>query len=361
MKIIFSGGGTLGPVTPLLAIYEILKNQYPEAECLWVGTKNGPEKKLILEKGIRFSAISAGKFRRYLSLWNIVDVLKIIIGFFQSLYLIVREKPAVCISAGGFVSVPLHLSAWLLGIPSWIHQQDIEVGMSNKIMAPFAKVITTTLKENLISFKSSKSIWLGNPVRREILAGDKDEGIKLFNLNSNLPVIFVIGGGTGSMRVNQLIVESIQYLKDICQVVHLTGLERPQELIERTTEYFGDYYHAYQFFSKEMKYGYAVADIVISRGGFGTLSELSALGKTAIIIPKPGHQENNVKFLADAGSVIMVNEKTANGNYLARIIKELLEDNIKRNQLFIQLQNMLPMAKGEEIIRIFEITAGITK
>ena len=252
------------------------------------------------------------------------------------------------------MSVPLNLSAWLLGITSWIHQQDIEVGMSNKLMALFAKVITTALKENSLDFNSSKTIWLGNPVRQEILSGTKDEGSKLFNLKSDLPVVFVTGGGTGSMRVNQLIVESIQYLKDVCQVVHLTGLERPQELIERTSKYFGDYYHAYQFFTNEMKYGYAVADIVISRGGFGTLAELSALGKTSIIIPKPGHQEDNVKFLADAGAVIMVNEKTANGNYLARMIKELLLDKAKQNQMSMQFQKLMPVAKYEDILDVLK-------
>lgn len=353
MKIIFSGGGTLGPVTPLLAIYEVIKEKYPNGEFLWLGTKKGPEKKLIEEKGIRFFTLNSGKFRRYLSLWNIIDIFRIIIGFFQSLKIMWQEDPSVCISAGGYVSVPLHWAAWIFGIPTWVHQQDVQVGFSNRLMSPFASVITTALEENAKEFSRKKTIWLGNPVRSEILQGNKKESLKQFNLNPELPVVFATGGGTGSMRVNQLVVESVQHLNGFAQVIHLSGLERPQELVERAVKLFS-YYQVYQFFTSEMKHAYAAADIIISRGGFGTLAETAALGKVGIIIPKPGHQEENVRFLANAGAVIMVDERTADGNYLAKIIKELLQDQIRQRQLARQLSNMLPVAKNDEIIQILE-------
>ena len=181
MKVIFSGGYTLGPVTPLLAIYDVIKQKYPEAEFLWVGTMKGPEKKLIEEKGIRFTTLTSGKIRRYISIWNLVDFFRIIIGFFQSLKLIWQTNPDVCISAGGYVSVPLHWAAWLFGVPTWIHQQDVKVGMSNRLMASFAKIITTALEKNVKEFSKKKTFWLGNPIREEILHGDKAEAIKLFN------------------------------------------------------------------------------------------------------------------------------------------------------------------------------------
>jgi len=158
MKIIFSGGGTLGPVTPLLAIYDIVKTAHPEAQFLWVGTKRGPERELVEQKGIRFITLSSGKFRRYLSIWNITDIVRIIIGFFQSIEIIRKESPGLCVSAGGFISTPLHWAAWFLGVPTWIHQQDVKVGLSNKLMAPFAKVITTALSKNVADFSKKKTL-----------------------------------------------------------------------------------------------------------------------------------------------------------------------------------------------------------
>ena len=366
MKILFSGGYTLGPVTPLLAIAEVIKKKYPEVEFLWIGTQSGPERKLIEDQGIKFVFISSGKLRRYISVWNFLDIFSFFKGLFQSLKIIWDFKPDLCISAGGFVSVPVHLAAWIYGSPSWIHQQDIQVGLANKLMAPFAKVITTALDfpnsnsphnrgglEGGWFFSKKKTFWLGNPVRQDIFRGDKERAFKLFNLKPNLPVVFATGGGTGSLKVNQLIVHAIQHLDGFCQVIHLSGKERPQELVERAVQHF-DYYQVHQFFGEEMKDAYAVADLVISRAGMGTITEIAALGKPAILVPKPGHQEHNVAFLEKAGAVINVDERTADGNYLAKIIKELLVGDVKRKQLSVQLQKTLPVAHPEDILGIVD-------
>jgi len=350
MKIIFSGGGTLGPVTPLLAIAEVIQDQYPDAEFLWVGTKRGPEKALVQEWGIRFVSLTSGKFRRYLSVWNVVDIARIGIGFFQSIRLLWRERPDMCVSAGGFISVPLHSAAWLLGIPTWIHQQDLQIGLANKLMKPTATLITTALEQQLSYFPKRKTRWLGNPVRREILHNHSGKAKEKLKLEPDLPVLFITGGGTGSLRVNQLTVEALPHLHSVCQIIHLSGRERPQELVERAANSFQGRYHLYKFFTTQMKDAYAAADIVISRGGFGTLTEVAALGKVAIIIPKPGHQVQNVSFLEKKGAVISVNEKTADGNYLAKIIKQLLADPVQQRQLKYNLQKLLPPAKDEDIL-----------
>jgi len=353
MKILFSGGYTLGPVTPLLAIKEKIQKQYKDAEFIWIGTKTGPERKLIEEQGIRFFTISSGKFRRYLSLWNVADVVRIFIGYFQSIKIIWRENPDLCISAGGFISVPVHWAGWLFGIPTWIHNQDVQVGLANKLMAPVAKIITTALEQNLKNFPKRKTHWIGNPVREEILQGTKESAIKRLKLKKDLPVVFATGGGTGSSRVNQIIIQAVQHLQGHCQIIHLSGKERPQELVERAVKFF-DYYQVHQFFTHEMADAYAVADIVISRGGFGSITEIAVLGKPAILIPKPGHQEENVKFLADAGAVLLVDEKTADGNLLAKMIKELLADDLKQKQMSLQIKKMLPIAKDEDILGVVE-------
>lgn len=124
MKVVFSGGGTLGPVTPLLAIAQAYREKYPDTEFIWIGTKNGPEKELVEKNNIRFLTLTSGKLRRYFSFWNIFDLFQIVVGFFQAFIFLIKEKPSLLISAGGYISVPLHWAGALLAIPEWIHQQD---------------------------------------------------------------------------------------------------------------------------------------------------------------------------------------------------------------------------------------------
>ncbi|MBU0661433.1 UDP-N-acetylglucosamine--N-acetylmuramyl-(pentapeptide) pyrophosphoryl-undecaprenol N-acetylglucosamine transferase [Patescibacteria group bacterium] len=352
MKIIFSGGGTLGPVTPLLAIVDIAKTHY-QAEVLWVGTIRGPERSLIEEKGIPFVTLSSGKFRRYLSFWNVIDITRIFIGFFQAVRLLWKEQPDMCVSAGGFISVPLHWAAFVLGIPTWIHQQDVRPGLANKLMAPTAHIITTALEQSTLFFSKRKTYWLGNPVRSEILAGSAIRAKELFKLALDIPVIFVTGGGTGSMRVNQMITQALTHLDGYVQVLHLTGKERPQELIAPANRQFS-FYHPYQFFTYEMSHAYAIADIVISRGGFGTLTEIAALGKPAIIIPKPGHQDDNVSFLEQAGAIYLLDEELNDGNHLAKKIRELLVDKPQQAYMRQKIQTILPVAPVEKIVGIID-------
>src|SRR3989339_1814778 len=159
MKIILSGGGTLGPVVPLLVIAEMYRKYNPAVQFIWVGTKNGPEKEMVAKHGILFYSLTAGKWRRYFSFWNFIDIFKIFVSFFSSLILLRQEKPDLLISGGGFESVPLHWVGWLLGIPCWIHQQDVLPGLANQLMSRTATKITTALKESATAF-SRKSEWI---------------------------------------------------------------------------------------------------------------------------------------------------------------------------------------------------------
>jgi UDP-N-acetylglucosamine--N-acetylmuramyl-(pentapeptide) pyrophosphoryl-undecaprenol N-acetylglucosamine transferase len=352
-KIVFSGGGTLGPVTPLLAVASAYHEKYPDTEFVWVGTKNGPEKALVEKSNIRFITLPAGKWRRYFSLWNIFDIFRFAAGFLQAIVFIIREKPALLVSAGGYVSVPLHFAGAMLGVKTWIHQQDYQVGLANRLMSQTADLITVALKKNLSSFNLNKTVWLGNPVRGELFLGDKQRAKEFFGIKSDLPVVLAMGGGTGSLKVNQLVVEAISHLRGICEVIHLSGKERPQELVDHAAKFF-DHYHHYQFLNTEMADAYAIADIVISRGGFGSISEIAALHKSAILIPKPGHQFENVKFIADDHAAIFVDERIADGLYLAKIIKELLANDIEKRHLTNRLSNLMPPAEKAEIVGLID-------
>lgn len=353
MKVLFSGGGTLGPVTPLLAVKDTIAAAYPDATFAWVGTKQGPERDIVAIHGIPFTTITSGKLRRYLSIMNLVDIAKITIGFFQACRMMLKHDPDICITAGGFVSVPIHLAAWLFGVKTWVHQQDVLPGLANTIMAKTATRVTTALEASVQHFPKRKTTWIGNPVRKEIFSGSFESAVERFQLNPTSPVVFATGGGTGSMRVNQLITEAVQHLNGHAQVIHLSGKERPQELVERAVKHF-DYYQVHQFFTEEMPDAYAAADIVVSRGGFGTITELAALGKVAILIPKPGHQVENVKFLTDSGAAILVNEEIADGNFLAKIIRQLLENEQKMERMSATLKQMLPIASEEKILGVVD-------
>ncbi len=353
IKIMYSGGGTLGPVTPLLAIHEALATEFGEIyEPIWLGTRNGIEQDLVKSYGIPYHAMMAGKLRRYISFWNITDLIKIFIGVFQAIWFLSTKNPTLCISAGGFVSVPVHFAAWLLGIPTWIHQQDVQVSLANRLMKPFARKITTVLEVQTKLFSPKKTSWLGNPIRTEIFTGSKKVATKLFSITKNLPILLVTGGGTGSQKINQLLVESLPHLRGVCEVIHLTGRDRPQELVIRAAEIFKDYYHTTQFLTTEMKDVYAAADLIISRGGFGTITEIAAIKKPVIVIPKPGHQLENVQYFEKLGGLYSLDEREIDANYLGQMIKRLLSEPRTLTERANKLHSLLPPAKTEQIVGI---------
>lgn len=349
----FSGGGTLGPVTPLLSIAETYRKVHPETEFVWVGTQHGPEKAVVEGYKITFYPIGAGKWRRYWSWHNVSDLFRIIVAFFQSLLLLWHERPDVLISAGGFVSVPLHWAGWLLGIPSWIHQQDIRVGFATRLMVPFASKITVALEESLKQLPQKKTEWIGNPVR-DIRYDDREQARKFFNLNETDPVIFALGGGTGSQSVNEMILHSLSALPKNYQIIHLTGKDRSSEMAERAMKSFPNY-RVFKFFTDEMKFAYAAADVVVARAGFGTLTELAALSKASIIIPMAGtHQEENAEFLVKHKAIIMLHQELHHGLKLAKVIQRLIELPDERLALGVILHGILPQVSAQKIVEILD-------
>lgn len=359
MKILFSGGGTLGPVTPLLAMKDVFDKEEPGVTYIWLGTKNGPEQGFLESENIHFYPIQSGKLRRYFSLRTFTAPFRILAGTVQSIRIILREDPDVCISAGGFVSVPVHIAAWLLGVPTWVHQQDVKKGLANRIMSPFATVITTSTEALAKSFNPKKTIWLGNPVRAQILSGDKARAMQVFSLYGHRPTVLIMGGGTGSLKINQMMVEALPLLSEHCQILHITGQERPQEVSRRLASVTTTY-RVFKMMNEELPHAYRMADVVVSRGGFGSLSELAALKKAVILVPKPGHQEYNVKMITDNKAAVMVDERIADGRHLAEIIMRLLKNPELRMELGEKLHKLLPLASKEKVIStLYRATRGV--
>lgn len=350
MRIILSGGGTGGSVVPLLAVTEEIKKQKPQTEFLFIGTRKGvPEKKMIQTVKIPYQPIFSGKLRRYFSLKNVADLFLILFGFFQSIFLILKFKPQAIFSAGGFVAVPLSLAGWLLGVPIFIHQQDLVPGLANKLIAPLAKKITVSFPVSLKSFKRTKAVLTGNPVRPEIFQGKKQKAVEMFGLEENLPLLLIIGGGTGAKDLNNLIFQIVPDLAGFCQVIHLTGPGKG--MVDKKLNQ--SRYHQVEFLTVEMPDVYQAADLVVCRAGLGTLTELSVLQKPAILIPIPdSHQEANAEYFKEKAGTVLLYQKILTPKVLLEKIKKMIESPDDLKNLGDKIYQLAHPRAGKEIGKI---------
>lgn len=356
-KIMLTGGGTAGSVSPLLALAEDLRPSSLDAEVaadkgvfefVFIGTKNGIERQMVKETGIRYRSIMAGKFRRYFSWQNFLDIFKIKLAFWQALFLILQEKPVLILSAGSFVSVPVVWAGWILRVPILIHQQDVRPGLANKAMAPFAKIITVTFEKSLADY-GSKAIWTGNPTRKSSIINNQSSAHGKFNLKESLPVVFIYGGGTGAEAINKLVEQGLDNLLGFCQVIHSTGKGK---MIARRHEN----YHPYEFLNaEEMIAALNVAKVVVSRAGLGALTEIAAHAKPAIIIPMPNsHQEDNAAIVMEKNAAIVLNQEILNCDSFVADIKALLDNGSKREELSRNVKGLFKEGANEAIIKILK-------
>lgn len=326
VKILLSGGGTGGSVTSLLAIAEKAYTNEKKWNFVFVGTYHGPEREMVEESSskIKFRSMISGKFRRYLSLKNIIDLFKIIAAFFQSFIILHEEKPDLILSAGSFVSVPLVLAAGLLRIPVIIHQQDVRPGLANKLMAPAADIITVTFAKSLADY-GPKAIWIGNPTKFLELEKYKQliESIRnKYGLFVGRPFILVTGGRMGAKVLNELIFAAYNKLSDY-QIIHLTGLNKGKAINSENRNY-----HILESLPHDDLLVLMIsADLVITRAGLGSLTEISELNKAAIIIPLPhSHQKDNAEIFSRFEAALVLNQKGLTPEKLGSEINSLLSD-----------------------------------
>ncbi len=344
MKILFAGGGTLGSVMPLFGIKEECETQGLHARYFWVGIKNGPEKALVTSEGIPFYELSIVKLRRYWSMKNVVDVLNMIPALVQSFFIIRKVKPDIIISAGGFMAVPLIWVSTLFRIKVMIHQQDIVPSLTNRLVQSFAHIITVAFEESLKDFPVGKTIWTGNPVRSEIEKGSPSAAYNLFGLTYGIPTVLVLGGGTSSFFLNALILDAQSELTKFCQIIHVHGGKNPAEPSER--------YRPIEFLRERLKEAYAVSDIVISRAGLSTLTELAYLAKPTILIPLAGtHQEQNAEYCANRGAAVVLKQEDATPAVLIAETRELLLNAEKRMRVSASIHTLMKPCANTEFVK----------
>lgn len=320
-KIVLTGGGTAGHVTPNIALLPHLREA--GYEIAYIGSYDGIEKKLISDFDIPYTGISTGKFRRYLDPKNFTDPFRVIKGFSEAKKYLKEFKPDVVFSKGGFVSVPVVRAAASLHIPCIIHESDMTPGLANKLCIPVAQKVCCNFPETLKLLPQEKAVLTGSPIRAELTKGNKLAGLNMCGFTANKPVIMVIGGSLGAANVNKAVREALPRLLHDFQVVHLCGKDKVDNLLLNTPGY-----KQFEYIKAELKDLFAMADIVISRAGANAICELLALKKPNILIPLPaassrGDQILNANSFEAQGFSIVINEDDLTTNLLMDKVHEL--------------------------------------
>lgn len=289
-RIVLTGGGTAGHVTPNIALIPFLQKE--GFEVSYIGAYNGMEKELIEKENIPFYGISTGKLRRYLSAKNVTDMFRVAAGVKEATAIIHKLKPNVVFSKGGFVGVPVVLGAKWNKIPIIVHESDMTPGLANKIAIPFADKVCTTFPETLEYIPKEKGIHTGTPIREALFQGEKIKGLKICGFTSNKPIIMMMGGSLGSVKINTQLRGALSSLLKDFQLVHVCGKGNKEEKLEHLQGY-----KQFEYVTQELSHIYAAADVIISRAGSNSISEILALKKPNLLIPLSAHASRGDQIL----------------------------------------------------------------
>lgn len=330
MKILITGTH----FTPAVAVINELK-KFNGVEIVYVGRKTSlegdetksVESKLLPQLGIKFTPLITGRLQRNFTLYTIPSLLKLPIGLIQSIYIILSQKPQVILSFGGYVAVPIVIAGWFASIPVIIHEQTFFPGLANKISAYFANKIAVSFEES--GFKGEKVVVTGNPIRKEIVEASLEASVEQ---KKSLPNILIVGGNQGSHIINLVIEQSLSQLQKIATLYHQTGDSKYKDF-ERLNKLRNTSYHVFKFINEDWVKILKKADLVISRAGINTLSELALLGKPALVIPIPNKEQNkNAKVFEEIGLSETLTQTNLSEETLIKSVKKMLQNlsNLKK-------------------------------
>lgn len=348
-RIVLTGGGTAGHVTPNIALLPRLQELGYDVH--YIGSYQGIEKTLMEGCHIPYYGISSGKLRRYFDLKNFSDPINVMKGFFEASKLLKKLKPDVVFSKGGFVSVPVVLAAKKLHIPVVIHESDMTPGLANKLSIPAASYVCCNFPETLNHLPKEKAVLSGSPIRKELLTGDKAKALHFTGLSGKKPVLLIIGGSLGSVIVNEAVRSILPKLLKKFDVIHLCGKGKLDQTLTAM-----DGYVQYEYIDRELKDLFALSDIVISRAGANSICEFLALRKPALLVPlsaaaSRGDQILNARSFEKQGFSAVLEEEALNGDTLYDALLSLWE---KKDQ-YINAMEKSPMGNAiETIISLLE-------
>ena len=345
-KIVLTGGGTAGHVTPNIALIPELKKQ--GYEIYYIGSYEGIESKLIADLGIPYYGISSGKLRRYIDLKNISDPFKVVKGLHQARRLLKKIKPDVVFSKGGFVSVPVVVAAKSRRIPCVIHESDMTPGLANKLCIPCALRVCTNFPATLQHLPPEKAVLTGSPIREELFHGDAAKGLAFCGFDSHKPVILVIGGSLGAVAINNAVRNILPKLLENYQVIHLCGKDKLDASLNHTKGYV-----QFEYIKEELSDLMAAADIMISRAGANAICEILALRKPNILIPlsaqaSRGDQILNAASFEKAGYSIVIQEEELTDEKLLTAVNQAYnsQEEYKKAMKRSQLNNSIEKIVG---------------
>ncbi len=349
MKILFTGGGSGGHLMPLIAVARetsrLLDNK--ETTLYYIGPNDKMGLSLLSQEHFKIHTIVAGKIRSYFSFENIIDVLfKIPIGFLQSFFLLLFIRPNIIFSKGGTGSVMVVLAAHILRIPIFIHESDTVPGQSNRMASKWAKKIFISFPKTAY-FDLTKTTLVGNPILKELLEGDAKSAKEVFSLTSKKPVLLFLGGSQGAQTINDFVLNILNDLLKNYEVIHVCGKANykqvkteAQVMVDKDLE---KYYHPYEFLNEaQLKHALKSANLIISRGGSGSIFEIAASGKPSIIIPLPSsannHQSKNAYEYSRTGAALIIEQENLNPHFFLEKIHHLILnheelDNMKKSAL----------------------------
>ena len=360
LKFILSGGGTGGHIYPAIAIANELKSRFPEAEFLFVGAQDKMEMQKVPQAGYAIKGLWIAGLQRRLTLDNALFPIKLISSLLRSRAIIRKFKPDVVIGTGGFASGPLLQVAAMAGIPTVIQEQNSYPGITNKLLAKKARKICVAY-DNLDSFfPKEKMILTGNPIRQDLIAIDskREEAIRYFNLDANKKTLLVLGGSLGARRINQLIANEITALSN----------QNIQVIWQCGKLYFEDYKHFSNntniqvlSFIDRMDLVYAAADVVISRAGASSVSELCVVGKPVIFIPSPNvsedHQTKNAQAIVDKKGGLMIKESELDAKFTT-VFNDLVSNENLQKELSDNIKKLAKVNATKEIVDEIEKLIG---
>ena len=321
-RIVLTGGGTAGHVTPNIALLPSLRDA--DYDIHYIGSFEGIESRLIPDFDVPYYGISTGKFRRYFDLKNFSDPFRVMKGYLDAKKILKELKPDVVFSKGGFVAVPVVKAAADLKIPCIIHESDMTPGLANKICIPLSKKVCCNFPETLKNLPTGKAILTGTPIRSELTKGNRIHALDLCGFTPDKPVIMVVGGSQGSAGINQVVREALPKILEKFQVIHICGKDKVDNLMLSIPGY-----KQFEYVKTELKDLFALADLVVSRAGANAICELLALKKPNVLIPlsagSRGDQILNAASFEEQGFSIVIREEALDCFSLVEKINELYD------------------------------------
>jgi len=365
LKVIISGGGTGGHIYPGISLACEIKGRDTNNDILFVGTERGLESKLVSREGFKIEKIKAQGIKRKVCFENLTAIVIFLVSLFQSYKIIKKYKPDIVIGTGGYVSGSVVLVAAILGIPTFIHEQNVIPGITNKFLSRITKATFLSFNQSKEYFNNkTKLIFTGNPLRFKNIKQDRDKDYKKFNLDSSRKTILVLGGSKGAASINRAVLGGIDLIKEVIkndwQVLLISGQDDYGSIMKMVRE-------DHKMFSVEsylydIEKAYSLADLIICRAGATTLAEIGAYGLPAILIPYPyathNHQEVNARIFTRERAAILILEKDLSDKKLAQVLLDILKD---ENRLEMMARKSKELGNENSAKKIVEYISNYIK